>query len=273
MDTVPIRDGTPPLPAEFSVFEMFRLDGETAIITGAGSGIGRVAALTLAEAGARVAVTDIDGHAAEAVAAEIGGAGGRAEAWQLDVADEGAMERTVAAVAEAFGRLDVLINNVGITKRVATEDFASEDWRRIIEVNLTAAFVACREVGRHMLHAGSGRIINMVSIMGLAGGGLYPSLGYHASKGALVNVTRALAAEWGLRGIRVNAIAPALVVTTMTAKLRENEELSRIIKERTPMGRFADPEEMAGGILYLASRASSMVTGHILAIDGGWMAI
>jgi len=255
------------------VLGMFRLDGDTAMITGAGDGIGRIAALALAEAGARVAVTDIDDAAARRVADEIASDGGTARAWRLDIADEAAIVRTVAEIAETFGRIDVLINNAGITKRVPTVEFASQDWHRIIDINLTGAFVACREVGRHMLAAGSGRIVNIASIMGISGGGLFPSIAYHASKGGLVNMTRGLAAEWGQRGIRVNAIAPTFVSTRLTENLRRDEAMVAAIEGRTPMGRFAEPQELAGGILYLASRASSMVTGHILAIDGGWLAI
>ena len=261
------------MPGPINVFEMFRLDGESAFITGAGSGIGRVAALTLAEAGARVAVTDLDLASAESVAAEIRGSGGQAEASQLDVADAGAIVAAIARVADAFHGLDILINNVGVSVQVPAENFPTADWRRIVDTNLTGTFIACREAGRVMLAGRGGRVINMASIMGLGGGGLYPSPAYAASKGAIVNLTRELAAEWAARGIRVNAIAPGLVVTPMTEKLRGNEPLSKKILERTPAGRFAQAEEMAGGILYLASRASSMVTGHILVIDGGIMAI
>jgi len=257
----------------FNVFDLFRLDGDAALVTGAGAGIGRMAAITMATAGARVAVTDIDGKAANAVAGEIADAGGEAEAFELDVADEAAIAAAVERTHAAFGRLDILVNNAGVTKRIPTEEFPSEDWQKILDVNLTAAFVACREAGRHMLAAGGGRIINVASIMGLSGGGLYPSIGYYATKGALVNFTRGLAAEWASRGVRVNAIAPTFVTTQLTEKLRGDEEMVRAIHERTPMGRFAEVEEMAGGILYLASRASSMVTGHVLAIDGGWLAI
>jgi NAD(P)-dependent dehydrogenase (short-subunit alcohol dehydrogenase family) len=257
----------------FNVFDLFRIDGDAALVTGAGAGIGRMAAITMAAAGARVAVTDIDGKAAAAVAGEIADQGGEAEAFVLDVADEAAIIAAVKRTHAAFGRLDILVNNAGMTKRIPTEEFPSEDWHTILDVNLSAAFVACREAGRHMLAAGGGRIINVASIMGLSGGGLYPSIGYHATKGALVNFTRGLAAEWASRGIRVNAIAPTFVATQLTEKLRGDEEMVRAIEGRTPMGRFAEVEEMAGGILYLASRASSMVTGHVLAIDGGWLAI
>ena len=176
------------------VLDMFRLDGERAFVTGAGSGLGRVAALTLAEAGAHVAVTDIDGAAAESVVAEIRSAAGTAVAWPLDVADESAVIATVGAAVAELSRIDILVNNAGITKRLPTETFPTEEWRRIIEINLTAVFFCCREVGARMLTSGGGRIINMTSVMGLSGGGLFPSVAYHASKGAIVNMTRALAA-------------------------------------------------------------------------------
>jgi NAD(P)-dependent dehydrogenase (short-subunit alcohol dehydrogenase family) len=262
-----------PVAARFSVFDLFRLDGDVALITAAGAGIGRAAALALAEAAAAIAVTDIDGAAAERVASEIGDAGGSARAWTLDVADEAAIVRVVGAAIAAFGRLDILVNNAGAAKRDPTEALASEDWRKVMEINATAAFAAIREAGRHMLARGGGRIVNIASIMGLSGGGLYPNAAYHASKGALISLTRALAAEWARRGVRVNAIAPTFLKTRLTEKLREDPAMVSAIEARTPIGRFAEPEEIAGGILYLASRASSMVTGHVLAIDGGWLAI
>ena len=255
------------------VFAKFRLDGEVALVTGAGNGIGRVAALTLAEAGARVAVTDVDLAAAGSVAAEIAADGGAAQAYPLDVADEAAIVATVREVAGNFGRIDILVSNAGATKRHPTEDFATEDWERVVAMNATSTFLVCREAGRHMLAARRGRIVIVSSIMGLIGGGMFPSIAYHASKGALVNMTRALAAEWASRGIRVNAIAPTFVTTRFTEVLRKDEAMVEQIVRRTPMGRFAEPEEMAGAILYLASGASSMVTGQILAIDGGWTAV
>jgi len=261
------------MPDRFSVFSLFRLDGEAALVTAGGNGIGRVAAVSLAELGAKVAVTDIDGHAAEHVAAEIRAAGGDAMALTLDVSDERAIVAAVEKVHGAFGRIDVLVNNAGITKRIPTEELALEDWRRVLDVNITAAFLTSREVGRHMLAAGGGRIINMASIMGVVGNRLYGAIAYHSSKGALVNFTRGLAAEWGSRGVRVNAIAPTFVRTRMTERLREDAEMVKTIESLTPMRRFAEAEELAGGIVYLATRASSMVTGHILAIDGGWLAV
>ena len=148
-----------------------------------------------------------------------------------------------------------------------------EVWDRITQMNQTQVFVCSREVGKHMIRGKKGSIINLASIMGVVGGGFYPNLPYHATKGAVVNMTRALAAEWAAHGIRVNAIAPTFVKTELTEKLRADAEKVKIVEERTPMGRFAEPEEMAGAFLFLASPASSMVTGHTLLVDGGWTAI
>ncbi len=255
------------------VAPLFRLDGEAAMMTGAGHGIGRIAALTLAEAGAAIAVTDIDAEAAAKVASEIEMAGGRAQAYTLDVGDLPSIPGIVSRIDGDLGRIDVLVNNVGIAEREPTLETTLETWERIMTVNVSAAFLCCREVGRAMVAAGRGRIINVASIMGLTGGGLYPNLAYHTSKGALINMTRALAVEWARSGVRVNAIAPTYVTTRLTEKLRADKEMVARIEDRTPMGRFAEPEEMAGAILFLASQASSMVTGHTLPVDGGWLAI
>jgi len=257
----------------YSLPQSFRLDGEVALVTGGAAGIGRIASLTLAEAGAAVAVTDIDGANAERTAAEIRELGWRAEAHMLDVADYEAVTATVDAIAGRHGRLDVLVNNAGIALREPTVDFSLEDWERVVSVNQTAVFACSRAAGRHMIERRNGRMINIASIMGLVGGGFYPNIAYHATKGAVVNMTRALAAEWAPFNVRVNAIAPTFVRTRLTERLQKDESMMAEIRRRTPMGRLAEPEEMAGGILYLASPASAMVTGHILAIDGGWTAV
>jgi NAD(P)-dependent dehydrogenase (short-subunit alcohol dehydrogenase family) len=257
----------------FSVFAQFRIDGEVAVVTGGGAGIGRAACLALAEAGAHVCVTDVDAAAAARVAREIETSGGRAEWRGLDVGNTEAIPRVFQAIAAERGQIDVLVNNAGVALREAAVTLSLADWERIVRINQTAVFLCSREAGRVMIDRRSGRIVNVASIMGLVGGGFYPNLPYHATKGAVVNMTRALAAEWAPFGVRVNAIAPTFARTELTARLREDADRVRIIQERTPLGRFAEAEEMAGGILYLASPASSMVTGHVLAIDGGWTAI
>ena len=257
----------------FSAISQFRLDKEVALITGSGDGLGRIAALTFGEANAHVCVSDIDMTLAEKVVREIEDAGGSADAWHLDVADNEQIVRVIAEVVGKHRQIDILVNNAGTAQREPTEDMPLEVWDKIVQINQTQVFMCSREAGQHMLKEKKGSIINMASIMGLVGGGFYPNFPYHATKGAVVNMTRALAAEWAAHGVRVNAIAPTFVKTNLTIPLRSNETLSRIAIERTPMGRFAEPEELAGAFLFLASSASSMVTGHILAVDGGWTAI
>lgn len=259
--------------AGFSVLKLFRTDGDIAMVTGGGDGIGRIASLSLGEAGAHVCVTDLDADAAERVAREIKDRGGKADAWALDVADNDAIVSVIAAIAARHGRIDILINNAGIAMRDATESFTLEAWNRIVQVNQTQVFLCSREVGRLMIAEGGGRMVNIASMMGLVGGGFYPNMPYHATKGAVVNMTRALAAEWARQGIRVNGVAPTFVRTRLTTQLQQNNAMMEIITERTPMGRMANVEEMAGAILYLASEASSMVTGVTLPVDGGWTAI
>ena len=256
-----------------SVFAQFRLENKIGFITGAGDGLGRVAALALGEAGAHVCVSDINLEWAEKVAEEIMEAGGAADARKMDVANNPEIESGIAGIIGQHGRIDILVNNVGLAKRAPTETLSLEDWNEIVQVNQTQVFVCSREAGKHMLRAGEGSIINVSSIMGLVGGGFYPNLPYHATKGAVVNMTRALAAEWAGRGIRVNAIAPTFVKTNLTIPVRADPKATQWIIDKTPMGRFAEPEELAGAFLFLASPAASMVTGQTLAVDGGWTAV
>jgi NAD(P)-dependent dehydrogenase (short-subunit alcohol dehydrogenase family) len=248
---------------------LFRLDGEVAAVTGGASGIGRAVAEGYAAVGARVVVLDRDADAARATAEAIGPA---AEALAVDVAEERDIERVFAAIAERHGRLDVLFNNAGTAIRRPTAELPLEDWNKVVAVNMTGVFLCARAAARIMLARGGGRIVNTASIMGLSGGGLYPNISYQTTKGAVVNMTRALAVEWARQGIRVNAVAPTYVRTPFIAGLLEKPELVEAIERMTPMGRLAEPEELVGPVLFLSTRASAMVTGHVLAVDGGFLA-
>jgi NAD(P)-dependent dehydrogenase (short-subunit alcohol dehydrogenase family) len=246
---------------------MLRLAGRVALVTGGGNGIGRATCHALAQAGAHVAVTDVDAPAASKVADEIGG-----EAHRLDVADEAQVREVVAAIAGRHGRLDILVNNAGLGARVPTVEMPTERWRQVLAVNVDGAFFCAREAGRHMLAAGQGAVVNLASIMGLVGGAHYPNLAYHTAKGAIVNLTRALACEWAPQGVRVNAVAPTFARTRLTEPLLADEAMAARLMQDTPMGRFARPEEVAAAILFLASDAAGMITGVTLPVDGGWTA-
>ncbi|MCX5517324.1 SDR family NAD(P)-dependent oxidoreductase [Kaistia defluvii] len=249
----------------------FSLTGRVAAVTGGGSGIGLASAQALARAGARVAILDRNPVAAEILAT----LGDEADHFAVvaDVADEASLEAAFQAVAERAQRLDILVNSAGTAIRRPAVELTVADWDTVVNVNMTGTFLASRIAARHMIASGTkGSIVNVSSIMGFSGGGLYPNISYQTTKGAIVNMTRALAVEWAPNGIRVNAVAPTYVRTPFIAGLVADPELVARIEAMTPLRRLADPEEVASAILFLAGPGASMVTGHTLPVDGGFLA-
>jgi NAD(P)-dependent dehydrogenase (short-subunit alcohol dehydrogenase family) len=243
----------------------FRLDGKVVCVTGGAAGIGAATARLTAAAGARVVVLDRDGGGAAALAFEVGG-----DAEAVDVADEAAVIAVLDRVAARHGRIDVLVANAGINIRRTALDCTLEEWNAVLAVNLTGVFLTVRTAVRHMTRGGA--VVVTGSIMGLSGGGLYPNVSYATSKGALVNLVRALAVEWAPLTIRVNAVAPTWTRTAFIRPLTDDPALSARLEDLTPLGRLAEPQEVANAVLFLASDAAAMVTGHTLAVDGGFLA-
>jgi len=241
-----------------------------AVVTGAGRGIGRRVALVLAEEGFKVAANDL--NAPDATVGELRSAGAEALALPGDISDEATVRGMVEAVTEEFGRIDVLVNNAGISTIVPAEETTLADWNRTLAVNLTGPFLMCREFGRAMLEAGSGSIVNVSSVAGLLGVG--DRAAYNASKHGLVGLTRTLAAEWGGRGVRANAVCPGWVKTEMDEEDQgAGGYTDADIEGRVPMARFAAPEDVARAVAFLADPEwSGFVNGHTLSVDGGWFA-
>lgn len=250
--------------------QLFGLDGRVAIVTGGASGIGLASAELLAAAGASVAIVDRDQAAAGQALEKIGGKG---LSLGVDVAKEAEIDGAVAEVMRQFGRIDILVNSAGTAIRRPAVDVSVEDWDNVIAVNMTGTFLFSRSVARRMIEKGEGgSIVQISSIMGFSGGGLYPNISYQTSKGAVVNMTRALAVEWAPHQIRVNAVAPTYVKTPFIAGLMAQPDLVKRIEAMTPLARLAEPAEIASAVLYLAGPAASMVTGHTLFVDGGFLA-
>ncbi len=247
---------------------LFRLDGRVAIVTGASSGLGDRFARVLAAAGASVVVAARRLDRLEALAAELGPG---AMAVECDVADAAATDALVDRAVERFGRVDVLVNNAGIGGPMPAEDIDLAGFSRMMDVNLVGLFALTQRVGRLMLEARSGSIVNIASILGLVASSPIKQAAYCASKGGVVNLTRQLGAEWGRKGVRVNAIAPGWFPSEMTqADMFDDPSGATFIERNCPMGRAGRVDELDGALLYLAGDASSYVTGQILAVDGGW---
>jgi NAD(P)-dependent dehydrogenase (short-subunit alcohol dehydrogenase family) len=253
-------------------FKSFSIDGQAAVITGGASGIGRATACLFANAGAKIAVLDLDQSAADSVVDQLLDIGVEALAIQVDVSDEPGIERALEQVATSFGGIEILVNSAGIAIREPAMNHSLENWNKVLKINQTGTFLCSRLAARRMKSNGYGRIVNVTSIMGLSGGGIYPNISYQTTKGAIVNMTRALAVEWAADNILVNAVAPTYVNTPFIEDLLDQPGIKDEIKRVTPLGRIAEPEEVAAAILFLASPAASMITGHILAVDGGFLA-
>jgi len=250
--------------------ELFDLSGKTALVTGATRGLGEVAAVALAQAGAKVAVCGRSQADMERVVTDITAVGGQAQAFSLDVLAKDKVEATVAQVLEAFGGVDILVNNAGVNHRVPVLEFPEEEWDRMIASNLKGYFLMAQAVAPQMLERGYGKVINMSSILGMVG--LPMQAAYASSKGGVDQLTKVMALEWAKQGVRVNAIGPTYFETELVAQLRNDPERFNFINERTPMGRWGYPKELEGIVIFLAAPASDFITGQTIYIDGGWTA-
>lgn len=251
-------------------YPRLELSGKTAVVIGGTSGIGLALAKGLAEAGANVVPSGRRSEQVRAAVRAIDALGGRSLSFPCDVTDEASLEKLLRKAMEEFGSVEILVNCAGRTKRTPSLSVSDEDWDTILETNLKGTWRACRVFGRHMMERRYGRIVNIASLASFVG--LYEVAAYCASKGAIASLTKALAVEWAKSGVCVNAIAPGVFRTDLNAALLDGTERGREFLLRTPMGRFGNVNELVGAAVFLASDAASFVTGHLLAVDGGFLA-
>jgi NAD(P)-dependent dehydrogenase (short-subunit alcohol dehydrogenase family) len=252
--------------------DKMKLDGRVAVVTGAAQGIGAACARALGEAGAHVVVADLSAEGAKRATDELKALGIAAEAATLDVTKSKDVDVVADRVMKDHGRIDILVNNAGVARSdVRAEDTSDEHWRFHMDVNVDGVFWCCRAFGRHMLARGSGAIVNIGSMSGFIVNKPQPQSFYNASKAAVHHLTKSLAAEWGKRGVRVNAVAPTYIETPLTSfGIHESPEMYKVWLEMTPMGRVGQPDEIASVVLFLASDAASLLTGSIVLADGGY---
>lgn len=252
---------------------LFDLTGRKALITGAGRGIGREIARTLAAAGADVAIAELDPATAEDAANEIRGMGRQSFGVPCNVRESASVNAAVAQTLEKFGRIDIMVNNAGIARWTKAEETADTDWEDVIDINLNGVFWGCRAVAPHMLERGSGAIVNIASMSGSIVNKPQPQAAYNVSKAGVIMLTKSLAAEWAARGVRVNSVSPGYIATEMTRRAVEiYAEWAAIWKEMTPAGKMGEPADVAHAVWYLASDASRYANGTDLIVDGGYTA-
>lgn len=248
--------------------DLFDLTGNLALVTGASKGLGMAMATGLARAGADLALCGRDRVGLEEARSGIERLGARAKIYTMDVLDRESIRRTVDAIRTDFGGIDILVNNAGVNVRKPVTELAEEEWDLVLDTNLKGYFLVAQAVAPRMIERGRGKIINISSIMGAVA--LDNLVAYASSKGGVVQMTKVMAIEWAKHNICVNAIGPTYFETPLVAALRNDPDRFRFINERTPMGRWGQPEELEGTVIFLASRASDFITGQTIYVDGGW---